>query len=602
MKKIFVPGSKSITNRVLYLSALCAEPTVLYGVLESDDTRYMRNALRNFGVRFEEVKVNGQPQGIAPTNFLRVVPPDNFSKNFSENFIGNAGTAARFLSAFSLIAEGDFSLTGVERMSARPFGDLFAALRDLGVDVEDEGKGSLPVVFSVGGGQPQGIVPTVEISGRISSQFLSGLLLTAPRMENGLRVMVKDSLPSRPYIEMTLDILKIWGVDFEVDADFREFFVKPGLKSPGEFMIPGDSSGASYPAAFTLLSGKDISIENFGENPMQGDAGFLEIVKKFGGDFVRDGDGVEIISNKMTPSIPLNQKIQGEEETVIFGSWENPAVLDFEAMPDVSMTGMILAAVGRGTTKFVGLESLRVKECDRIEAMRLGLVALGVDVKVEGDDMWITGNGGDFLKGQQRGIAPTENLVIDSFDDHRIAFCFGLLQKVFGLDFAIKDDHCVSKTWPNFWIDLADWQAKLRPVSGVIVRRNSEKYLIVKKPRKDHAWQFPQGGVDKGETLKRGALRELAEECGENLVVKIKGERPVGSYKYLFPEDFQRHIIKKDGILKYEGAEVNFFVADFVEGEVEVDGVELVDYKWVRKDELGEFFEGDYLEEVEQFL
>jgi len=255
--------------------------------------------------------------------------------------------------------------------------------------------------------------------------------------------------------------------------------------------------------------------------------------------------------------------------------------LDFSSMPDVSMTGMIVAACTPGVWRFTGLESLRVKECDRIAAMAEGLEKLGVNVEVEGDEVIIEGK-------REWGIGNREKIIIDARDDHRIAMCFGILRDALDLDFEITDLHCVAKSWPSFWEDLADWSGKLRPVSAVIVKKQDE-YLIVRKPRDEHAWQFPQGGVDIGESLLQAAERELKEECGEDLQVKFLGKNYKNIYKYLFPENFIRH---DENIT---GAKVHFFEAEYVSGDVEVDGEEIVEAKWVKAEELENYFEEDYL-------
>jgi 8-oxo-dGTP pyrophosphatase MutT (NUDIX family) len=175
---------------------------------------------------------------------------------------------------------------------------------------------------------------------------------------------------------------------------------------------------------------------------------------------------------------------------------------------------------------------------------------------------------------------------------------FGTLAKALSLNIEIEKPECVNKSWPEFWTELASWAGELRRVSAIIVQ-DKEKYLIVKKPRKDHAWQFPQGGVEEGETLLEGAERELKEECGEDLCAAFFQE-PVGEYAYFFPADFVRHCDGKKP--KHRGARVTFFRAEFIEGDIELEPAELEDYKWVTREELGDWFEGEYLEEVERFL
>ena len=608
MKNITVPGSKSISNRVLVLSALSASPTVLRNLLECDDTRFLREALTNLGVEFDQIEECD----------WKVTPPKKLKGNDSDNFIGNGGTPARFLVALSAIVEGEYSLRGVERMHERPFVDLFEAVKALGVGIEYLGEeGYLPVSLknfqlSISNFQ-------LKISGKVSSQFISGLLLATSRMDGGLEIEITDEIPSKPYVEMTVEMLRIWGVKVVVDDDFRHFSVKRSsedvLTGPDEYHIPADCSSASYPMIYSVLSGNPICITNFGTRTLQGDEQFLEIIKKSGASVVREGAEVTILPDKEIKSL------------------EN---VDFSKMPDVSMSGMVLAAFATNNrdSHFTGLESLRVKECDRIEAMVEGLRTLGVVVEAVMDEviissgMWIEkievrSQKSEEFEMKLRNVRiqiPNSELQISSHDDHRIAMVFGIIREVLRLEFEITDPNCVAKSWPDFWLELADWGGRLREVAGVIVKRKVEsgnmeggsdkssfvgaipcgcpvsEVLIVRKPRKDHAWQFPQGGVDEGETLFFAVQRELREECGDVLEVKFSSEEPLGVYKYFFPEDFQRH---DEGI---RGARVSFFHAEYISGEVEVDGEEIVEYKWVKKNELNKYFDRVYLEKVGYFL
>ncbi|MDH3324871.1 MAG: 3-phosphoshikimate 1-carboxyvinyltransferase, partial [Candidatus Peregrinibacteria bacterium] len=319
MKKINIPGSKSISNRVLFLAALADKKMDLVGVLESDDTRYLRECLGNFGVEFEK-------RG----DVITVIPPEELSNEGrdKENFIGNAGTAARFLTAFSLFFKGEYVLKGIPRMHERPFEDLFMALKDLGVGIESEKEGFLPATFM---GKERLDKNKVSISGKISSQFISGLLLVSPRVVGGLEIDIIDEIPSRPYVEMTVDILRIWGVEVEVSEDFKNFKVQEGITAPDSFHVPADCSSASYPVAFSLLKKEEVEISNFGEKTFQGDEKFLEVAEKMGAKIEKNGDKVQIFP-------PQKLKALGE--------------ISFEEMPDVSMTGMILAAFADGESEF----------------------------------------------------------------------------------------------------------------------------------------------------------------------------------------------------------------------------------------------------------
>ncbi len=563
MITVDVPGSKSVSNRAFVLASLSDEPTLLRNVLECDDVCYLRQALSNFGVGFKRV---------GPSDW-QVTPAVKMTGGDSDNYIGNGGTPARFLAALSLVVEGRYGLRGVDRMHERPFQDLFEVLEGLGVELEFEGqKGFLPAHFGGYSSLKLKNPPEVSISGAVSSQFLSGLLLTATKMPLGLKVLVKDQIPSRPYVEMTVEMIRMFGGSVEVLDDFKSFHVESGLKGVQEFLVPADCSSVSYPLLFGMLSQQEVMISNFGQRTLQGDEKFLEIIQKAGGTIERKGDVVKCMPPEVL--LPLGK-------------------VDFSRMPDVSMTAMALAAFADGESHFVGLESLRIKECDRIAAMNQGLSVFGVKFEEKGDEVIIEGKGSHLLTEQYDGA-------LDSFDDHRIAMVFGVLRRVMGLKYSITDPHCVAKSWPDFWIEVADWSNQLRLVSSIILKKqdmvdDEPDYLIVKKPRKSHAWQFPQGGVDPAESLSAAAIRELKEECGENIRLEFVDEKR-GEYRYLFPSDFDRH---EANIL---GAKVSFFQAEYKGGEIEVDGKEIIDYKWVKKSSLKDHFEDKYWRKVVYFL
>ena len=437
LKTIRVPGSKSVSNRVLFLAALGGEEVILENLLESDDTVHMRSVLRSFGVEFEEVE-----------GALLVRPPARLQAEGEEVFIGNAGTVARFISAACLVVEGSYGLKGVDRMHERPQQDLFAALEGLGVQVECEGEpGFLPARFEGMGG----CLPNREVilSGRVSSQFVSALLLVAPRIVGGLVVKMAEIPPSQPYVEMTLEILRQWGVTIEVADEGRVMKVAEGMKAPERYLIPADMSAASYPCAWATLVKQPLQIADWGEETLQGDEQFVEVCALFGADCERGEDGFR-----------LRNFTEVQEDA--------QRSLDFSAMPDVAMTGMVIAAFYEGEWLFEGLESLRVKECDRIEAMRLGLEQLGVEVRVEGDEVMVRG-GAYWMTPEKLTELKQREVETNSFDDHRIAMCFGVLRSVLMIRaemateetlFEIGESECVAKTWPNFWVEMRTWAEK----------------------------------------------------------------------------------------------------------------------------------------------
>lgn len=565
---IQIPTSKSITNRVFVLACMAKEPIEIQYPLDCDDTCHMVQALRAFGAKIQK---NGNVFTITPPKHLDIGDHNDID-------VGEAGTVARFVSAMSLVLSGRFRLFGGPSISSRPQGDLFQALQELGVGVYPEKKaGHLPTTFEGKGGYPN--ENQITLSGNVSSQFITALLLVAPRLNEGLTLTMPDRPPSQSYIDMTLALLDLWGVKTSLSENKKTITLKKGITNPSTYQVPADMSAASYPLAWSMLSKTPLTITNFGTETLQGDEGFRNVLQTMGAQIDQKGGALTLIPPKT---------IQPFES------------LDFSGMQDVSMTAMILAVVADGTSTLTGLENLKVKECDRVKAMYEGLQQLGVRIETDGDTMTIEG-------GRYWGKKNNRSLTIDSYDDHRIAMCFGVIQSALNLDFDISNPPCVAKTWPNFWKELAEWEGLLRPVSATIVWREGKngkkEYLLVQKPRKANAWQFPQGGVDRGENPLKGAARELLEECGKALHVKYLGGRPIGEYKYLFPEDFQRwqKTYGTEGKV-WKGACVSFYEAVYIEGEVMVDGVELVDHKWLGASEIERYVTKEYWKHVKGVL
>ncbi len=412
MNKINVPGSKSVSNRVVILSAMSAGETIVENLLECEDVDFLRATCENFGVNFF----------VQEKNSIKIVSPKALRGNNSENFIGNGGTPARLLGAMSTVVKGKFSLHGVDRMHKRPFKELFDSVQKLGVKIKFLGEENfLPAEF-----QNEGKIKSekIKISGKTSSQFISGLLCIGTKLSGGLEIEVIDEIKSKPYVKMTLEMLKIWGAQVAVSSDFKNFKVpEKKLISPKKFAVPSDCSSASYPIIFSLLKKLPVEISNFGKRTFQGDEKFLEVAERFGAKIERKGEKVII-------SPPQKLKALGE--------------IDFSEMPDVSMSAMAAAAFADGESIFTGLESLRVKECDRIEAMVEGLGNLGANLFMKEKILTIKGDA-DFVN------KALKIKMVRSFDDHRIAMIFGVLRKTLGQNFEISNPHCVAKSWPNFW-------------------------------------------------------------------------------------------------------------------------------------------------------
>lgn len=555
MKQIMVPGSKSVSCRALVLAALSSKPMVLRNILDCDDTRVLQDGLASFGVKFKK-------EG----NDIRVVPPAELTASGQTIPVGNAGTPARFLSALSVLISGEFTIEGSSRMAERPMEELFSVLKLMSVEVSHQ-EGFLPATFS----SSQKKEKSVEMSSIVSSQFLSALLLVGAKLAP-FTIHLTKPLPSTSYVQMTIDLLNEWGITVENNA-FQTFTLTGSLRSPEIFSIPPDYSAMTYPIAYSLLNKKYaldsdrgcVQLENIPSKTYQGDEQFLAIAEQFGAQIIRSNTEIEI----QPP-----ETLQGLGE------------VDFSDMLDTVPSAAILASVAKGETTFTNIGNLRYKESDRIEAIVENLKSLGVQVE-SGKD-WIK------ISPHPQPLSQRKRVVIQTHYDHRIAMAFGVLGKTRDLDLQIDNKECVSKSWPNFWLELADWGGEMRSVSAVIVS-NQDKYLIVKKPRKNHAWQFPQGGVEIGETLLETAERELREECGKTLQVKFVAEK-VGEYAYFFPTDFKRH---EEEIV---GAKVSFFQAEFISGDIVLEEEELEDYKWVTKEELKDYFEGEYLEKIQSFL
>jgi len=391
----------------------------------------MRQVLKSFGTKFE-VKNEG----------LLVTPPKQLNGDGEIHHIGNAGTVARFVSAVSLIIDGHYGLSGVDRMHERPQADLFKAIKELGVNVTCLKKdGFLPAKYEGKSGDLAH--KTITLSGNVSSQFVSALLLVAPMIKGGLTIKMTTLPPSQPYVDMTLEILRIFGGHADVSGDQLTMKIQEGLQTPKVYEIPADMSGASYPTAWATLRNEPLKIQSFGQKTLQGDEAFLAICEHFGSKITRQGDDLSIVGTSVTQTVKT---------------------LDFAPMPDVAMTGMILACFYEGKHHFTGLESLRVKECDRIQAMVEGFEQLGIQHQVVGDDVTITG-GNYWQTSDNLQIIQSKNIETNSYDDHRIAMCFGILRSALSKKAGIKDDeifqigepHCVAKTWPTFWEDLATW-------------------------------------------------------------------------------------------------------------------------------------------------
>ena len=421
-----LPGSKSISNRVLLLAALAQGTTEVRDLLHSDDTERMLDALRTLGVAVESLGDNA----------YRVTGcGGNFPVKQAKLFLGNAGTAFRPLTAALALSGGSYELSGVPRMHERPIGDLVDALRQLGADIRYLGKEGFP---------PLQISPanlagdTVQVRGDVSSQFLTGLLMALPLLNRTVRVEVIGELISKPYIKITLAMMSFFGVSVQLpdrrgpaiqlgeNDDWQSLIVTTdGYVSPGEIHVEGDASSASYFLAAGAIGGTEelpVRVEGVGQNSVQGDVRFVQALEKMGAQ-------ITMGPNWMEATGPKGGKLKAID-------------LDCNHIPDAAMTLAVAALFADGTTTLCNIASWRVKETDRIAAMATELRKVGATVEEGADYIRIT------------PPAQIKHAAIDTYDDHRMAMCFSLAA-FGGAGVRINDPKCVTKTFPEYFAEFA---------------------------------------------------------------------------------------------------------------------------------------------------
>jgi 3-phosphoshikimate 1-carboxyvinyltransferase len=414
---VTLPGSKSISNRVLLLAALCDGSTTVHDLLDSDDTRVMLDALRVLGCG---IRQDGATVHIDGLN-------GQLSNPQAKLFLGNAGTAMRPLSAALAVLGGDFELGGIARMHERPIGDLVDALRQLGCTIDYLGNDGFPPL-RIGTPALQLDAP-IRVRGDVSSQFLTALLMALPLVaQKNIVIEVVGELISRPYIEITLNLLARFGVHVQRDA-WQRFTIPAGckLQSPGDIHVEADASSASYFIALgaiaTRASGQNsIKILGVGADSIQGDIRFMDAAQQMGAD-IQSGPNWLQVSR---------------------GSWPLKAIdLDCNYIPDAAMTLAVMALYADGTTTLRNIASWRVKETDRIAAMATELRKLGATVVEGADFIQVT---------PPAAVADWLAASIHTYDDHRVAMCFSLAAfNPAGIPVRIEDPKCVAKTFPDYF-------------------------------------------------------------------------------------------------------------------------------------------------------
>ena len=414
-----MPGSKSISNRVLLLAALSGGDTAVRDLLDADDTRVMLEALSRLGVRIERSSRDAAVVHGAG---------GSFPVKSAELQLGNAGTAFRPLVAALALAGGEYRLSGAPRMHERPIGHLVEALRRLGADIAYLDKEGFPPLLvrarAIRGG-------SARVRGDVSSQYLSALLMALPMRGERTEIEVEGELVSRPYVEITLNLMRRFGVEVARDGWTR--FTVPAARyaSPGEIRVEGDASSASYFLAAGAIGGGPVRVEGVGRSSIQGDIRFTEVLEKMGASISMGEDWIEAGGSGRL----------------------KPIDADLNHIPDAAMTAAVAAVFAEGTSTLRNIASWRVKETDRIAAMAKELRKLGAAVE----------EGPDYLR-----ITPPAKLkpaTVDTYDDHRMAMSLSLAA-LGGIRVRINDPDCVGKTFPEYFDALGSISAPVIAIDG----------------------------------------------------------------------------------------------------------------------------------------
>ena len=412
-----VPGSKSVTNRALVCAALADGISRLDGALFADDTAAMLGVLAGLGVALRSdpsagrIEVNGSGGALGPGSDRPTIDARQ------------SGTTARFVLPLLTVVDRPVVVTGHSQLQARPMGPTFDALRSLGAVVDDrEAPGRLPA--TIRGGHAAG--REIEVPGDTSSQFLSGLLLVAPCLPDGLSIRVTTPLVSRPYVDLTVAVMEAFGAHVDVDGSGTQIEVGPTGYRAVDYAVEPDASAASYPLAAAAICGGRVRVEGLGTDAHQGDAGFADLLAAMGADVVRDADGTEVRAD--------GRPAGGE--------------FDLTHLSDTAQTLAVVAPFADGPVRISGIGFIRGKETDRVHAVATELARCGIDVD-EDDDGWTI----------RPGTAhPT---TVRTYQDHRMAMSFALLGlRVPGI--AIADPGCVAKTFPGYWAMLDELRARGR--------------------------------------------------------------------------------------------------------------------------------------------
>jgi 3-phosphoshikimate 1-carboxyvinyltransferase len=399
---VMVPGSKSYTHRLLIASALSDGPCVLSNCLRSEDTLLTAEALRTMGV---DITDTGDTIFVDGSNGA-------LKKTTKKIYLANSGTSMRLLTGVAALGSGAYVLTGTPRMQERPIQDLLDGLAQIGVSARSINGTGCPPIEVVGGPVRGG---HMDMDCSISSQFLSSVLLMAPLTENGINVTIVKDLVSKPYVDMTVDIMERLGVTVNRNG-YTGFSVPGGQRyHHGEYAVEPDCSQASYFWGAAAITGRRIKVRNISPASRQGDVKFADVLKSMGCSVFHEDDGIAV---------------QG-------GGRLSAVTVDMSSMPDIVPTLAVVASFAEGTTEITNVAHLKEKECDRLGCVATELIKMGVDARATDSGLIIKG-------GPHRGAE------IETYDDHRMAMSFAIA----GLkvpDVTILDEGCVKKSFPNYW-------------------------------------------------------------------------------------------------------------------------------------------------------
>ena len=404
--EVSVPGSKSITQRALIAAALADGESTLIGPLESEDTQYTAGALQQMGVTVDKEKHRWTVLG----NGGKIATPGK------EIFLGNNGTATRFLTSVAALGTGIFKISGDERMAERPILPLMQALKGWGVDIASINNNGCPPLLIKADGLSGG--KTILPEGK-SSQYLSSLLLVGPYARQEAELDVEGEILSLPYVFMTLAVMDAFGIRVEANEALNSYKIPQGIYNAREYAIEGDASNASYFYAAAAVTGGKVTVPNVPVPSLQGDAAFVALLARMGCQINKTGEGL---------------MVSGPEEL-------KGITIDMADMPDVVPTLAVVASQAKGRTTIKNIAHLRIKECDRLHVMAVELAKMGVRVRELDDALIIEGKDPDL---------PMHGAEINTYNDHRIAMSFA----VAGLTVPgvkVLGEECVAKSFPDFW-------------------------------------------------------------------------------------------------------------------------------------------------------